>query len=69
MSARVQGAGLGIDRATMDALDGDLASATARFHSLQDLLAGDPLVAFARELPPTAADVRGADKVVSAAGT
>ncbi len=68
MSTRVQAAGLGIDRATMDALDGDLASASGRLDRLRDLLANDPLVALARALPPTAADVRGADDIVSAAG-
>ena len=68
MSGRVQAAGLGMDRATMDALDGDLASATGRLGHLRDILANDPLVALARALPPTAADVRGADDVVSAAG-
>jgi hypothetical protein len=68
MSGRIQAAGLGIDRATIDALDADLASATTRYQSLRDLLAGDPLVALARKLQPTAADVRGADDVVSAAG-
>jgi hypothetical protein len=68
MSGRVQTAGLAIDRPTIDALDADLASATGRLDRLRDLLAHDPLVALARALPPTAADVRGADDVVSAAG-
>ena len=68
MSGRVQAAGLGIDRATIDALDADLASATGRLDHLRDILANDPLVALARKLQPTAADVRGADSVVSAAG-
>ena len=68
IAGRVQDAGLGIDRATMDALDGDLASATGRMDRVRDLLANDPLVALARALPPTAADVRGADDAVSAAG-
>lgn len=68
MAGRVQEAGLGIDRATMDALDGDLVSATGRLDHLRDLLASDPLVALARALPPTAADVRGADDAVAAAG-
>ena len=68
MSGRVQAAGLAIDRPTIDALDADLASATGRLDRLRDLLAHDPLVALARALPPTAADVRGADDVVSAAG-
>ena len=68
MSGRVQAAGLGIDGSTIDALDGDLASATGRLDRLRDMLANDPLVALARQLSPTAADVRGADDVVSAAG-
>jgi len=68
MVDRVKAAGLGIDRATMDALDADLASARGRFDRLDSLLANDPLVALARGLPPTAANVRGADDVVAAAG-
>ena len=52
----------------MDALDGDLAAATGRMDRVRDLLASDPLVALARALPPTAADVRGADDAVAAAG-
>jgi hypothetical protein len=68
MVDRVKEAGLGIDRTTMDALDADLASARGRFDRLQGLLADDPLVALARALPPTSANVRGADDVVSAAG-
>ena len=68
MSTRVQAAGLGIDGATIDALDADLASATGRLDHLRDLLANDPFVALARALPPTAADVQGADAVVNAGG-
>jgi hypothetical protein len=68
MVDRVREAGLGIDRATIDALDADLAAARGRFDHLEGLLAGDPLVALARALPPTAANVRGADGVVAAAG-
>ena len=68
MVGRVEGAGLGIDRATVDALDADLASARGRFDSLQGLLAGDPLIRIARAFPPTAANVRGADDVVAGAG-
>ena len=41
--------------------------ARARLDGLRDLLANDPLVALARALPPTAADVRGADSVMRAA--
>jgi hypothetical protein len=65
---RVQESGLGIDQATADALDTDLASARSRLGHLQDLLAGDPLIRLARALPPTASNVRGADSVVAAAG-
>ncbi len=68
MVDRVKEAGLGIDGATMDALDADLAAARGRFDRLESLLATDPLVAVARALPPTAANVRGADDVVAAAG-
>jgi hypothetical protein len=67
MSAQVQAAGLAIDRPTLDALDAELAADTGRLDRLRDLLAHDPLVALARALPPTAADVHGADDVVSAA--
>jgi Protein of unknown function (DUF4012) len=69
MVDRVREAGLGIDRATMDALDADLVSARGRFDRLESLLANDPLVAFVRAVPPTAANVRGADDVVAAAGS
>ena len=69
MVNRVREAGLGIDRATMDALDADLVSARGRFDRLESLLANDSLVALARGLPPTAANVRGADQVVAAAGS
>src|SRR5450759_2374076 len=69
MVDRVREAGLGIDRATMDALDADLVSARGRFDRLESLLANDPLVALARGLPPTSANVRGADNVVAAAGS
>jgi hypothetical protein len=65
---RVQAAGLGIDRTTIDALDGELTAASAHFDHLRGLLASDPLIALARALAPTAAHVRGADDVVAAAG-
>ena len=64
----VKEAGLGIDGATMDTLDADLAAARGRFDRLESLLATDPLVALARAFPPTSANVRGADDVVAAAG-
>ncbi len=68
MVERVKEAGLAIDRPTMDELDADLVSASGRLDSLKRLLADDPLVALARQLPPTAANVRGADHVLAAAG-
>jgi hypothetical protein len=67
MVGRVQEAGLGIDRATIDSLDADAAAARARLDRLHGLLAGDPLIGLARALPLTAANVRGADTVVAAA--
>ncbi len=67
MVGRVEGAGMGIDRATMDALDADLASAEERLGHLRHLLDSDPLIGVARALPPTAANVRGADGVAAAA--
>ena len=68
MVGRVQDAGLGIDRATIDSLDADAAAARARLDGLHGLLAGDPLIGLARALPLTAANIRGADSVVAAAG-
>ena len=68
MVDRVREAGLGVDRATMDALDADLASARGRLDRLESLLADDPLVGLARAFPLTSANVRGADDVVGAAG-
>ncbi len=68
MVGQAREAGLDIDRTTVDALDADLAATRARFDDLADLLANDPLVALARALPQTQADVRGADAVVGAAG-
>ena len=68
MADRVREAGLKVDRATMDALDADEASARGRLDGLESLLAGDPLVRLARAIPLTSANVRGADSVVAAAG-
>jgi len=68
MVDRVRDAGLEIDRATMNALDADLASAAERLDRVESLLASDPLVELGRVLPPTAPTVRGADGVVAAAG-
>jgi len=68
MVDRVREVGLGVDRATMDALDADQASARGRLDRLRSLLAGDPLIRIARAFPPTAANIRGADDVVAGAG-
>jgi hypothetical protein len=67
MVGRVQEAGLGIDRATIDQLDADLGSARGSLGRLRDLLSSDPLVGLARALPPSASNIRGADDVVAAA--
>ena len=68
MVSTVKDAGLGIDAATLDTLDADLAAARGRLDRLSGLLSSDPLVGLARALPLTAANVRGADDVVAAAG-
>jgi len=68
MVDRVRETGLGVDRATMDALDAHQASARGRLDRLRSLLAGDPLIRIARAFPPTAANIRGADDVVAGAG-
>ena len=68
MVGRVETAGFGIDRATVDTLDADMASARGQLDRLQGLLAGDPLIRVARAFPLTSANVRGADDVVASAG-
>jgi len=68
MVDRVREVGMGVDRATMDALDADQASARGRLDRLESLLTGDPLVRLARAFPLTSANIRGADGVVAAAG-
>ncbi len=68
MVGRIREAGLALDRTTVDQLDADLVAARARFDNLSDLLANDPLVAIARAVPATAANVEGADAIVAAAG-
>ena len=65
---RIRDSGLDMDRATVDSLDADLVTAKARYGRLADLLENDPLVAVARGLPQTAANVKGADAIVVAAG-
>ena len=61
-----RGTGLGIDRATVDALEADLASARGRLDTSR-ASRGD-LVRLARAFPLTAANVRGADDVIAGAG-
>jgi len=68
IGSRVQQAGIGIDRPQLDSIRQDVAAARDRLGRLTGLLADDPLVALARVLPPTSADVRGADAIVTAAG-
>ncbi len=67
MAAKVQDAGLEIDRPTIDGLATDLATSRAHLDHLSDLLAHDPLIGFARSLPQAQADIKGADTVVAAA--
>ena len=57
-----------MDRATVDQMDADLVAARARLDNLDDLLENDPLVAIARAVPATSANVQGADAIVAAAG-
>jgi Protein of unknown function (DUF4012) len=61
-------AGLELDRTDLETLEGELATVTEHFDGLTELLANDPLVAIARGLPQTAANVRGADTIASVAG-
>lgn len=68
MASRAQAAGLEIDRPALDGFGRDLATVRDRLDRLADLLTNDPLVGFARVFPATAADVRGADAVIGAAG-
>lgn len=65
---RTRAAGLGMDRPTLTALQQDTALARDRFNRLDEMLAGDPLVALARALPPTHDAVTGTDAVADAAG-
>lgn len=62
----IKAAGLGLDRPTLGALRDDYTSALASFNRLDALLAGDPLVAVARSVPPSRDAVAGADAVAAA---
>ena len=66
MTATVQAASIGIDRPTVERLGRDLTAASQRLERLEDLLSSDPLIGLARLLPPTHADVTGADAIVRA---
>ncbi len=66
MASRVQTAGLGIDRPTIEGLDRDLQAARTRLDHVSDLLSTDPLIGLARVLPPTADQVAGAEALVAA---
>ncbi len=67
MVSRATDAGLGLDRPALDALRADEAASRDRFNRLDVLLAGDPLVALARALPPTHDAVTGTDGIAAAA--
>ena len=66
MVTRAKTAGLGIDRPELVALRQDEAAARAKFSRLDEMLAGDPLIALARALPPTHDAIAGADAVGTA---
>jgi hypothetical protein len=68
MVDRVRANGLDLDAPTLDALEGDLAAAIERHGRIEQLLAGDPLVAVARVLPVAGTNVRAADGISTAAG-
>jgi len=67
VGSRLQAIGPDMNRTTLGELRQDVANARARLDRLTDLIANDPVVAVARALPPTAANVLGADGIVSAA--
>lgn len=67
VGSRLQQAGINIDGPELDSIQQDLTAARDRLDGLAGLLADDPLIGLARALPPTSADVRGADGIVSAA--
>jgi hypothetical protein len=66
VATRVQSAGVGLDGALLDEVEVDVSRARARVDELGELLESDPLIAFARALPLTSADVRGADTILAA---
>jgi hypothetical protein len=65
---RAKGAGLGLDRPTLNAMRTDLAAARVRSDRLEAMVRSDPLVALARALPPSHDAVAGADVVAAAGG-
>ena len=67
VATRIREAGLQIDRPAIDEIRRDLTAGRGELDRLTALLAGDPLIALARALPPTQADVQGADAIVAAA--
>jgi len=67
VGADLQEAGTTIDRPELEGLEQDVAAARERLDGVAGLLANDPLIGLARALPPTSADVHGADAIVSAA--
>jgi Protein of unknown function (DUF4012) len=68
LARRLQNAALSLDHSTLDELKSDLATGHTRLERLSALVAEDPLIAFARWLPPTQADAQGGDALVAAAG-
>jgi hypothetical protein len=68
MVTQVKTAGLGLGRADLTSIQSQLTDAQAKFQRLDALLAGDPLVAVARVIPPSRDAVLGADAVTGAGG-
>jgi hypothetical protein len=56
-----------LDRASVDRLRGDLDELDGRLMPVRNLLAGDPLVDLARQLPAAAVQVEAAEALVQAA--
>jgi len=68
VASRAQASGLALDRPTLAGLLTDIASSRERLEGLKAILAGDPIIAIARALPPSRDAITGADAVAVAAG-
>jgi hypothetical protein len=68
LAGRVRETAFALDRPTLTGFQSDVASDRERLERLRAMLAGDPLIALARALPPSRDAVAGADAVAAAAG-